>query len=387
VEAEEMLVGADRCGRWLEVSAVLQWTFLACMAGACEGSPITATDSAGKGRLLLSTDVSLCSYGGADASRRLDPAARLRLADCLERRGRLEDALRVLAFLEDDHASRRDLMEAGSERVDALLLHQVPISGIPNPLRLSDSRIPLAVLEGAIGATQGLFVWDSGAEGTVLDREVCSQLGLRTFGGLSVKDASGGEQGGSRVGILADPVVLGPVRLEVAPVLCTDLSQFRSSEPRFLGALGGNVLGSHAYQLNLRARRLVIGATRSSDVIRLKATFTRGLPYVDAEVDGHRLQFLLDTGSDRSTLSRDSLADLGHPTVSKGEPRTGGNASGAGAQSGEFVVARSLRSGGEERQNVRFWIGSKNLLGIDFLGERTLFVNRETGVVGFLREP
>ena len=52
-------------------------------------------------------------------------------------------------------------------------------------------------------------------------------------------------------GILDEERVLGSVKVRLASVLCLDLSSVRAVDPNILGIVGGNVLKSSPYQINL----------------------------------------------------------------------------------------------------------------------------------------
>ena len=196
-------------------------------------------------------DAIACTDVAADPSAASTPPGQLRLAECFERNGRLGDALRILAKLEQDCFDDKDLMRAGSERAQSLIQQRVPVSGLPARLHLEDSPIPLPIVRGSIAERGGLFVWDSGAKTTALEQMLCSEMGLKTFGNTLVDNAAGTTRGGAPVGILDEERVLGSVKVRLASVLCLDLSSVRAVDPNILGIVGGNVLKSSPYQINL----------------------------------------------------------------------------------------------------------------------------------------
>ena len=309
----------------------------------------------------------------------------LESVDCLMRRGQLAQAISLLDEMEEAFASDRPLMRETSQRLVALLQTPGRLSSLPSRLKLADSVLPVPALEASIGGRVGLLIWDSGNELTALDEAVCAELGLARIAEVGVRDSSGGTRGGSSVGLLPPEFVLNGVQMTLPGVVCTDLAHVRSLEPRFLGILGANILGATSYQLDLARRELGLGAPLPAALVRLDAAFQNGMPYVSANVSGRTVDFLLDTGADFSVLSARTIEELGLPVRFTGGERTTYDAGGTTLESRERVLVGRLRSGREVRESIELRIGGLNLLGVDFLGKRTLVVDRATGLVALTR--
>lgn len=360
-----------------------------CLLGfevACGNAPLEAHRPRTSVPVAQSTDAVVCADVAAKPSAASTPADQLRLAGCFERKGRLGDALRLVAQLEQDYFDDTDLMRAVSERAQSLIQQRVPVSGLPARLELQASPIPLPIVRGRIAESEGLFVWDSGAETTGLDQTLCSKLGLQTFGNTRIRNAAGTTRSGTQVGILDEALVLGSVEIRVASVLCLDLSDARAVDPNLLGIVGGNILRSSTYQINLKERWVDFGRAIPSSLIRLQSTFTDSAPYVWADLDGHPVRFLLDTGSVNSTVSEDALADLGMTATSLGAVSSRVVAGGRMERELKTISVSHFGSGQERRRDVQLTVEALNLLGGDFLGDRTLVVDHDSDLIAFTSE-
>ena len=302
--------------------------------------------------------------------------------DCLIRVGQLANAAALLGALGDTFGRDRTLMEEVSGRLVRLLHQPGRLSSAPARVPLEHSALPVPTVRAKVASREGLLIWDSGNEFTALDQALCSQLGLPQVSGAGVQDSSGEVRGGSYIALLPHELALGPVQLGLPAVLCVDLSHVVTLEPRFIGVLGGNALGAESYQISPARSQLNLGAPLPEDLVLLEAEFQDGMPYIRADADGHSIQFLLDTGADFSTLSRATIDALELQVRTSGEPRTTYQGGGERTQSGERVVFRHLQSGSEVREGVEFRTGGTDLLGLDFIGDRTLVVDRDQGVVG-----
>ena len=357
-----------------------------CLLGfevACGSAPLEAYGPQVPSAVAQSTGAIVCTDVAAKLLAASTPSDQLRLAECFERNGRLGDALRLVAKLEQDYFDDADLMRAVSERAQSLIQQRVPVSGLPARLELQESPIPLPMVRGRIAESEGLFVWDSGAETTGIDQTLCSKLGLKTFGNTRIDNATGATRSGTRVGILDQTLVLGSVEVRVASVLCLDLSDARAVDPKLLGIIGGNVLRSSPYQLNLKGRWIDFGGAIPSNLIRLKSTFTASSPYVWADLDGHSVRFLLDTGSVDSTVSEATVADLGVTATSLGTVSSRVVAGGRMERDLKVISVSRFSSGQERRRDVQLTVEALNLLGGDFLGDRTLIVDHDSDLIAF----
>ena len=310
------------------------------------------------------------------------PFQQLSRMDCLLDARRLGEVARMIGDLGDGFSDDAPLMRAVSERLMRLLRTPGRLSPLPYRVRLAESSLPVPSVEAQVAGRSGLLIWDSGAEATILNESLCSELGLRRIARTAVLNASGEVVSGPYTAILNEALVLGNATLDLPAVVCVDLQNVAEIEPRILGVLGGNALGSSSYQLSRARSELALGASLPADLRLLEAEFEDGLIHVRAEANGKSLQFLLDTGADFSVLSERVAEELNLSTRSEGGARTTYQFGGRVEEPGDRVAARLFVTGDERREGVEFRVGEENLLGLDFIGDRTLVVDRERGVVG-----
>ena len=339
---------------------------------------------AGRGS-MDSALVDVCEARGAAERVPSNPLDSIRLAECLEARGRIEDALRVVARLEAQASDRDAVMRLASERIRSLIVKRVQVAGLPARLKFVDSNIPLPVISGSVGDRKGVFVWDSGMGVTVLDRSLCTELELTMFGKFSMKNAAGGEADG-RFGILDQEFRLGSLEVAAPPIGCLDLEKVKEVDSRILGIIGSNIMNSVPYQMSANERWVDVGKPAPLDLRRMESTFSRSLPHVWADLDGQRVRFILDTGSVESTISRATLDAMGISGSSLGVTETRVVAGGKVSQSVEVVSISRFQSGEEERSDVQFKVDALDLLGVDFLGDRVLVVDRDANLIGLSTE-
>ena len=320
-----------------------------------------------------------CSDLENESIEQLDPVEQFNLATCFEKSQRLYDASLIYVRLDD---LLRDPIQ-GKGRLNSFVRRRVRATGFPARLPLVDSAVGIAV-EAQLGEHRGLMLWDSAAEGSVLDQRMCVILGLDQFGDMSVSDSATSTQLGVAVGLLRR-MTLGPIEISDVPVLCLDLSHVVADEPNFIGVLGGNVLGSSSYQLDLDTKTLTLGGAIPPGVVYFQGGFFEGMPYIEADLDGQSTDFIIDTGLDRSSISQESLDALGATAVLSGKKSGFLRANGYTESEDAFVSFNRFRSGQEQRSDLRMLVGARNLLGLDFFEQQTLVVDRSTSTIGLIR--
>lgn len=364
-------------GRGQPWALLAAWTLSGLMACSSGLGPI----GVGLGSPPSTAEEAQCDLfaTGSDAA---DLRSELSFVDCLLTSRRLDEAASRLAAIVARIESDDPLKEQVSERLMRLLHIPGQLSGLPAQLRLSPSSIPLPAVEARIANHTGLLFLDSGAEVTILRDSVCSDLDLERGAGGVAENAGGDVVGGIYTAQLPHELVLGSAKLTLPVVVCADLDNFSEVEPRILGVLGANALGAASYHLNMARGELALGAPLPETLVRLDANFQDGRVYVTVSVDGVPVRFLLDTGADSGEFAASTAQDLNLSVRSGGESRTSYLFGGTQEESGARVTVGRLRSGDEQREDVDFRVAAKNRLGVDFLEERTLVVDRAAGVVG-----
>jgi hypothetical protein len=384
---------------WRIGSALL---LIGCFAGGRDAA--TRVDVGGAAQPRANDDAANASSSdhreaaadAADACARVDvgaaarpptPTARLDAAACLEAAGRLRQAGAIYAELGRDVSDPDGKQQLGA-RIGAFLLRGVKLDGLPREIALAEASVPHPLVAAEIAGRSGLFLWDSGSELGVLGDPLCAELGLVRMPEGRLRDTSGRPKPGLRTAVLDRPLALGALQLPAHGVACLDLSALRAAEPRLLGVLGGNVLGAAPYELDLAARTLRFGAALPARLTRLDAEFVRGVPHVTAELDGHRVRFVLDSGARQSTIAASLLARLNVRAVATGAERTYADASGVARVPEAHAAFASFRSGEFTAPGIRLAVGPTSRLGVDFLQGRTLAVDAAAGVVAFVpRDP
>jgi Aspartyl protease len=157
----------------------------------------------------------------------------------------------------------------------------------------------LIVVRGSAGPLKGLnFLLDTGASPTVLDRRVAEKLHLDQL------PASIAVVGGSvpAAQATAPTLEVGPAHRDHIPVLVEDLSFFQKALPvRIDAVVGLDLLGQSAFEIDYAARQILFGpvALLSNTLpLRLQA----GLPIVEAQVNRHSAQLMVDTGASSLVL-------------------------------------------------------------------------------------
>lgn len=115
----------------------------------------------------------------------------------------------------------------------------------------------------------------------------------------------------------------------------------------------------------------------------MKSAFTTSAPYLWVDLDGHPVRLLLDTGSVDSTVSEDTVDDLGVTARSLGTASKRVIAGGTMERELKVASFSRFRSGQEQREEVQFAVEAINLLGGDLLGDRTLVVDHDSKLIGF----
>jgi len=172
----------------------------------------------------------------------------------------------------------------------AFAQHVVPVkvtfgsgSSTELPLRLVNS---LVIVEGTVNGKTGNFIFDTGAESTVVDSAFSAKAGLRQSG----KTTGTGSSGTATAGVMKGArVELGGVSSSGITLYALDLSSFTPSFGFVIdGIIGNDIIGSVVAEIDYKNKvlRLIrpdtFAAPRSAEVVPL--TIKRNLPFVRAEI-------------------------------------------------------------------------------------------------------
>jgi len=250
----------------------------------------------------------------------------------------------------------------------------------------------LIVVQGSAGPLKGLnFLVDTGANPTVLDRQLAQRLGLDEVPG-SMVFVNGSEPAGQAT---VPNLELGPMRRYNLPIMVEDLSFFERSLPVHIDAvIGLDVLGQSAFEIDYARWQIRFGSFRplaNSLPLRIEA----GLPIIDAELNHLAVHLLLDTGASSLLIFEPRTS---RPVSPQKISAVVGSSGSIGEFRGKQVWLRSLRLGEKEfgRQPAfivpspgnQDWALDRNFDGLISpagLGMTKVAVDVERGVLAFSR--
>jgi predicted aspartyl protease len=188
----------------------------------------------------------------------------------------------------------------------AMLAGAQPVFNPTVELPIQLCRDYLVVVEGSIGTLEKLtFIVDTGTYPSIVDQRIATTLGLREREGKAVLV---GQSVQARLAIV--PFVgIGPVRVELVPVLVQDLSSLEKTLGRRIDAVVGlDVLGKNSFSINYRTKKLRFGPMGRS---RSTISFETGQPLITVEARLHDrpVRLLVDTGAAALLLFQSQLKD------------------------------------------------------------------------------
>jgi hypothetical protein len=140
---------------------------------------------------------------------------------------------------------------------------------------------------------------DTGNSSSILRPEVAGPLGLHSTYDVEVENATGVRRADAAV---VNVIRIGSVRDENVPVIITNVRL-----PGVDGILGQSWLRRHDYLLDYQKRRLVLDPAAPPEGIRTALISTDGRPQVSAEINGHREQLIVDSGTSVLVLFGEKL--------------------------------------------------------------------------------
>lgn len=164
-------------------------------------------------------------------------------------------------------------------------------------------------------------------------------------------------------------------------VLILDLEQAATLMGRPIdGILGGYTLNAADYRLDLGGKNLEINTNLkvkdAEDAKPLRRTSNNWI-YLPVFIDGHKLDFLLDTGSSISTIDRTTLEKLGdYPTKSVGLTIHTLNS----VETKMRQYARTdVSLGSVAAEDFFLLLDTRNTIGLDFLEKGVLTLSAKDG--------
>jgi predicted aspartyl protease len=193
----------------------------------------------------------------------------------------------------------------------------------------AQSQIPFRLVQGTLIVLSVTandsgpfdFVLDTGADTTILDPSVASQLSLVSLDRVQ-QTTLASVQSLSRGSLRT--LSLGPTQSANFPVLVQDLSSLRQIDPRIAGILGQDFLSHMNYLIDYRKRVVRIetdtelGDSIEGQRLPLQTTENRMLVPVEAQARNHAtLRLLLDSGANSLVLlhSASQALDLSAKTA------------------------------------------------------------------------
>ena len=200
----------------------------------------------------------------------------------------------------------------GRVRIAALLTAWALLSALtladdsPNKVPFKLYRGYVIVVRGSIGGLKNLnFLVDTGAVPSVVDARIARKLHLRGQAGRV--DVPTKTLATERV--IAPDVEVGPSHVGELPVIVQDLSfAEKGLGTRVDAMIGFDVLGQSPFTIDYESRELVFGPV---DPSFNTVSYAPGLPYaiVILQVQQHRLEILVDTGSSNLVLFQSAVRE------------------------------------------------------------------------------
>jgi predicted aspartyl protease len=232
------------------------------------------------------------------------------------------------------------------------------------------------------------FVFDTGADTTIVDPSLASKLSLvplrrirqTTLAGVQALPVS-----------LVATLTAGPAHANGLPVLIQDLSELRKLDPHIEGIVGQDFLSHFNYLLDYRKRCLrferddEIRSAIDGDRVAMETSDHRMIVPVEMRSGGvARVRLLLDSGANSIVLMRKSSQELNLPAQANGLESTSSGQ--AGVQVGTI---QRLTVGSQEFRNISVAVTASEpteQIGDGLLPMalfRVLYINNREGFVVF----
>ncbi len=170
-------------------------------------------------------------------------------------------------------------------------------NGSPN-LEVKKLAVGLVLVKPTINGQQpGWFIFDTGAGATVLDSATAKDLNIETFGAIQV-----GGVGGTVTSpiLLPEALTLGRVTIERPMVITLDLSMISAAiKESIVGIIGYDVLSRVVTVYDKAEGKIELhDPSTYNAALQWQTLFIFGRrPHVEAELEGHKGVFMLDTGA------------------------------------------------------------------------------------------
>jgi predicted aspartyl protease len=172
-----------------------------------------------------------------------------------------------------------------------------------------------------------------------------------------------------------------------APFLLLDLAALELALGSEIGGIiGGGILNSATYTIDFAERRLTIMRTEIDRLPPHQVSFHDQVPFVMVNLNGHDVQFMIDTGALQTTIDEDSA--LRFVDGDKVQPKRRFNILTFQGQSeallGQAIIDK-LVLGDEEFTNLSVLVGTENAIGLDVLASGALTIAAPAGRYSFVQ--
>lgn len=254
----------------------------------------------------------------------------------------------------------------------ALGLAHAEEPGLITPLERSLHGLPIVkvrLFRGDGSSKEVRMVVDTGCAITAIDRTLDSGFWCED---KALKDVEVEAVGAGGVGVTAEPVLLqqlqcGPLSFKLSKAVRLDLSAINSGmDLPIAGFIGMNLLRGQCFRMDLRNQVLRWGGGAEGAYLRdLKVKKGNGVPRIQVEVAGHRIEAICDTGMAAFMHVSETEAKV---LVTVTDPLSGVvnvDISGKGQQEKSQTITGVAGIGSKIWCNPEVEVAKRNLLGIN----------------------
>lgn len=189
--------------------------------------------------------------------------------------------IRVLSYAEVKEVSNRQTIN-----------YKSPIGFIILPIRIDNNTYH--------------FLFDTGAQTTLISEELALKTGVKSIGNINIEDSQNKHKK-LKVGVVEN-FYIGDISYSNIGVIINDFNENKSFSCMGIdGILGMNVIKLNNWNIDYDNQIITLYDSKyeysSQDLTSVSFYTNSGIPYIDLYVDGEREKFMIDTGKNGDMIS------------------------------------------------------------------------------------